>query len=338
MQLQFHLLVIILLTFNLTFAAQTQVTAQTLSYLPADNIPAVKGKKAPMQLKEKLPKTLKPNRKDKDGDGVTNKADACPEIPGSVATNGCPDKDGDGIKDELDRCPDVSGLANMNGCPDTDGDGIPDIDDECPEYIGVMELKGCPDRDEDGVADKFDACTDIPGDKLHKGCPDSDGDGIYDYEDECPQAAGAVAYNGCPFKDKDGDGVLDKQDNCPETFGAKDNGGCPKLLKKESDLIKLAEDNIVFEKDKDVLKAPVVQWLNKLAKLLNEKPAYILLITFFDNPTSGATILQQKRAEVVRRYLIGKGVDSRQLESKVLPEQSESSKQLEKVSLSIAFK
>ena len=338
MQLQFHLWVIILLTFNLTFAAQTQATAQTLSYLPADTIPAAKGKKTPKQPKEKLPKTLKPNRKDIDGDGVINKADECPELPGSVATNGCPDKDGDGIKDEIDLCPDVSGLANMNGCPDTDGDGMPDIDDECPEYPGTMELRGCPDRDGDGVADKFDACVDIPGDKLHKGCPDSDGDGIYDYEDECPQAAGAVAYNGCPFKDKDGDGVLDKQDKCPETFGAKDKGGCPKLLKKESELLKLTEDNIVFEKDKDVLKALAMQWLNKMAKLLNEKPVYNLFITVIDFSESGKTALQQKRTEVIRRYLIGKGVDSRQLESKVLAKQSEGYQQLEKVSLSIVFK
>lgn len=47
------------------------------------------------------------------------------------------DRDGDGIWDEDDECPDVPGLKKYNGCPDTDGDGIEDRSDECP-------LEPCP--------------------------------------------------------------------------------------------------------------------------------------------------------------------------------------------------
>ena len=36
------------------------------------------------------------------------------------------DRDGDGIVDSLDKCPDVAGLAALQGCPDRDGDGIAD--------------------------------------------------------------------------------------------------------------------------------------------------------------------------------------------------------------------
>jgi hypothetical protein len=54
------------------------------------------------------------------------------------------DRDGDGIPDHLDKCPDVPGLAKFDGCPDTDGDGIPDHLDKCPDVAGVKEYDGCP--------------------------------------------------------------------------------------------------------------------------------------------------------------------------------------------------
>ncbi len=54
------------------------------------------------------------------------------------------DRDKDGIKDKDDRCPDIPGLPEFQGCPDTDGDGIPDIDDACPTVAGPVENNGCP--------------------------------------------------------------------------------------------------------------------------------------------------------------------------------------------------
>ena len=55
--------------------------------------------------------------------------DACPDTPGLVELQGCPDKDGDGIPDHLDKCPeapeDFDGNQDEDGCPeneDTDGD------------------------------------------------------------------------------------------------------------------------------------------------------------------------------------------------------------------------
>ena len=54
---------------------------------------------------------------DNDGDGILNKQDDCPEIPGLEEFNGCPDTDGDGIQDSEDKCPDSPGLPENNGCP-----------------------------------------------------------------------------------------------------------------------------------------------------------------------------------------------------------------------------
>lgn len=83
------------------------------------------------------------------------------------------DRDGDGIEDKEDECPDTPGLAKFNGCPDTDSDGLPDHKDECPLESGPIENNGCPylDRDQDTILDDVDECPDIPGLIEYNGCP-----------------------------------------------------------------------------------------------------------------------------------------------------------------------
>jgi OmpA-OmpF porin, OOP family len=139
---------------------------------------------------------------DRDGDGILDKDDVCPDTPGVVShkRNGCPpelpppvvavtpsDRDGDGIADNDDACPDVVGIKTddpkTNGCPsDKDKDGIVDNEDACPEVSGVRtsdpKTNGCPpnlDRDKDGIANDDDACPDEPGQKSDdpktNGCP-----------------------------------------------------------------------------------------------------------------------------------------------------------------------
>ncbi len=190
--------------------------------------------------------------KDRDKDGIVNKKDKCPDVPGVLEFNGCPDKDGDHIQDSEDKCPDIPGLASAHGCPDRDNDSISDMDDKCPDDKGPAKYNGCPDRDGDTVIDKDDICPDVPGLVALAGCPDRDGDGIADIDDECPDLAGPKDFMGCPdtdgdltpdkydlcpdvpgpksakgCPDKDGDSVLDKDDNCPDVPGAVDNKGCP---------------------------------------------------------------------------------------------------------------
>jgi len=85
---------------------------------------------------------------DRDGDGIPDTADKCPDVPGIAKYQGCPipDTDGDGINDELDKCPTVFGLARYQGCPipDTDGDGVNDEEDKCPSRPGPVSNQGCP--------------------------------------------------------------------------------------------------------------------------------------------------------------------------------------------------
>lgn len=163
--------------------------------------------------------------KDDDNDLVSNKKDACVDVPGIWAFKGCPDTDGDGIQDIEDDCPNTFGLAEFKGCPDLDGDGIPDKDDECPEIAGLRVFNGCPDTDNDSIPDPKDDCPEVAGLAAFNGCPDTDGDGIKDSDDACPDAAGPIENNGCP--DTDGDGLFDFLDDCPTVPGPKENKGCP---------------------------------------------------------------------------------------------------------------
>ena len=87
---------------------------------------------------------------------VTPAVVAAPVAAAAVVPD--PDRDGDGIIDKNDACPDVKGPASLNGCPDTDGDGIIDRDDQCPTEFGTAALSGCPvkDADGDGIMDADD--------------------------------------------------------------------------------------------------------------------------------------------------------------------------------------
>ncbi len=171
---------------------------------------------------------------DRDGDGIPDIDDKCPDVPGLPEFDGCPppaDRDGDGVPDSEDRCPDDPGPPELRGCPDRDGDGIPDIDDKCPDQPGPPELFGCPpaaDRDGDGVPDSEDRCPDDPGPPELRGCPDRDGDGIPDIDDKCPDQPGPPELFGCPpAADRDGDGVPDSEDRCPDDPGPPELQGCP---------------------------------------------------------------------------------------------------------------
>ena len=112
------------------------------------------------------------------------------------------DRDGDGVLDDEDRCPDTPGLASLKGCPDKDGDGIADIDDKCPDVPGVARYQGCPipDTDKDGINDEQDKCPTVPGVARYQGCPipDTDKDGVNDEEDKCINEPGPASNFGCP--------------------------------------------------------------------------------------------------------------------------------------------
>lgn len=94
------------------------------------------------------------------------------------------DRDGDGISDDRDQCPDTpedrDGFQDADGCPDPDNDedGVPDEIDKCPDLPGPAEFEGCPDTDLDTVPDNLDKCPEIPGPPENDGCEFEDGPNV----------------------------------------------------------------------------------------------------------------------------------------------------------------
>jgi outer membrane protein OmpA-like peptidoglycan-associated protein len=87
--------------------------------------------------------------------------------PGGGGEAGRADRDGDGIPDAIDQCPDEpedkDGFQDEDGCPDddNDGDGFPDAVDKCPNepetVNGFEDEDGCPDvRDTGGPEERAD--------------------------------------------------------------------------------------------------------------------------------------------------------------------------------------
>ena len=232
------------------------------------------------------------------------------------------DTDGDGIYDKHDLCPEVPGLEEFNGCPDTDGDGIEDSKDTCPELAGLAEYNGCPDTDGDGVSDNNDTCPNVAGLKALAGCPDADADGLADAQDACPNEAGPVANNGCPWKDTDGDGVLDKDDNCPNEAGTVANNGCPEMIIITEDVqTKLIDYSrtINFRLGKSDIKKSAYPTLKAITAILKEYPTSNFVVEGHTDSTGTNKnynqLLSERRAQKVVDYLVENGVSSDRLTS-----------------------
>jgi outer membrane protein OmpA-like peptidoglycan-associated protein len=273
---------------------------------------------------------FEPRASDRDGDGISDADDACPDDPedydGFEDLDGCPelDNDRDGIADEDDACPndpeDLDGFEDEDGCPETqssdrDGDGLLDDDDQCPDdpedMDGFEDSDGCPDPDNDGdgILDVDDLCPDTPEDfdnfEDTDGCPedDNDKDLIKDADDECPRVDGqsreetAEVYNG-----------KDDEDGCPDRGGP--------VVEKDGVIEVLKE--IHFEYDSDVIKKQSHNILDAVAGVILSNPAITRVEVQGHTDERGSDAynldLSQRRANSVVRYLVGKKVKRSRLE------------------------
>jgi OOP family OmpA-OmpF porin len=227
------------------------------------------------------------------------------------------DRDGDGVPDSEDACPDVPGIKTddpkTNGCPmagpplppDSDHDGVFDMDDACPDTPGIKtddpKTNGCPgDRDHDGIHDNVDACPDVPGVKT-----------------EDPKT------NGCPpaDPDRDKDGILNDVDACPDEAGPPNadpkKNGCPLAFVSQGQ-IKITEQ-VKFEvgsarilKDSDTL-------MNAVLKILTDHPEIKLVRIEGHTDNTGSAALNKtlsgQRAASVVAWLVLHGVDKTRLAS-----------------------
>lgn len=253
------------------------------------------------------------------------------------------DRDGDGIKDDVDQCPDnpedFDNYEDSDGCPelDNDNDGILDKEDRCPnvpeDMDGNQDRDGCPesespgDRDGDGILDKDDECPDDPEDKDgfedEDGCPDKDNDrdGILDVEDACPDLPedkdGFEDEDGCPDDDNDFDRILDKDDQCPlepEVYnGFEDGDGCPdkgKVIIDGSDIVIL--EKIQFATGSDVILPESREIVDAVAATLKGHPEFEVIEVAGHADERGSDEfnlnLTQRRAASVRRALNERGI------------------------------
>ena len=260
------------------------------------------------------------------------------------------DRDGDGIKDDLDKCPDdpedFDGFQDEDGCPDpdNDNDGILDKNDRCPnepeDFDGVEDADGCPegndgDRDGDGILDSRDKCPDEPEDRDGfedaDGCPDPDNDkdGIPDKKDQCPNEPedfdGFEDTDGCPDPDNDKDGIPDVRDKCPnepETFNNfQDEDGCPDkgLVQIDKDIIVILKKILFATNSAEILQesTPI---LDAVAEALQQNPQ-ITLVEVAGHADERADDnynlrLTQDRVNSVVTALVRRGVEKKRLRSK----------------------
>ena len=214
------------------------------------------------------------------------------------------DRDGDGLLDPDDQCPDqpeiYNGYQDNDGCPDdpdTDGDGIADSLDQCElvaeDKDGYLDEDGCPeaDNDLDGLADAADKCPNA--------AEDLDG-----YEDE----------DGCPDPDNDNDTVPDVQDQCPNEPGSTSQEplGCPtnRLVVVTDCEVKITQQ-IHFEFNKDKIRPESFAVLNAVVDVLNKNPNIQLEVQGHTDNKGAAAYnkdLSNRRAHSVMTYLMVHGV------------------------------
>jgi len=178
---------------------------------------------------------------------------------------------------------------------DADGDGVPDVEDFCPEVPGPASNHGCPlsgDRDRDGITDDID---------------------------RCPELAGPKENFGCPWPDRDGDRVADKDDRCPDEPGTPENHGCPgkttSLIIVRRDRIELMQQ-IRFQPNRAKILSGSNEMLREVAEAIKAAPAVAVRIEgHTDNvgKRKENVKLSQARAESVKEFLVGFGVDATQL-------------------------
>jgi OOP family OmpA-OmpF porin len=267
------------------------------------------------------------------------------------------DRDGDGLKDDVDKCPDDpedrDGFEDEDGCPepDNDRDGILDVDDKCPlipeDHDGFQDEDGCPDadandRDGDKILDNVDKCPDDPEDydsfQDEDGCPelDNDQDKILDVDDLCPNDPEDYDRfedeDGCPDLDNDKDRILDKDDRCPnepETYNNVDDAdGCPDrgpALETESEIIIMEPIN--FEFNKAVIKPDSFKILDAVIASMQGNPDILLVEVAGHTDERGDDAynldLSDRRAAAVLTYLSthGSKLDSKPIDPKRLTSQ-----------------
>ena len=274
------------------------------------------------------------------------------------------DRDGDGLLDSNDTCPDdpedVDGFHDEDGCPDPDDDqdGILDPwvsetgqsqryaavglgSDACPrvpeDRDGFQDEDGCPDadNDKDGILDPWvtatgqlatyaaegkgaDRCPLQPEDKDgfqdDDGCPDPDNDNDRICDPWVPERGQAAVHASvCTGKDA----CPDK----PETVnGYEDEDGCPdERVQVTAEKIVILQ-KVLFYYDEDRIKEESFSLLDEVTQVLVANPQIKRVRVEGHTDTRGRAAYNQRlsdaRARAVMKYLTEHGVAKARLLSK----------------------
>ena len=194
---------------------------------------------------------------------------------------------------------------------DPDRDGILGAADKCPteaeDRDDFQDDDGCPDldNDSDGVADAADKCIGEAEDK----------DGFQDDD-------------GCPELDNDADGVPDAADKCaiePESKnGYLDEDGCADEVPEKLRTLTGAPQAVAWKANTAEFAPGATKLLDEMVAVLAEvKDVKIEIGAHTEDvaPPKGSKLadnaaLSQARAEAVKAYLAGKGIEDARLTAK----------------------
>lgn len=227
---------------------------------------------------------LSPVGLDSDGDGVPDKKDHCPELPGTKENKGCPDditpppfeyrmdRDMDGVENDIDECPDAFGTFERNGCP--------------------MSLIGLIQPPEKSVIHAIEEKPTIAQ--------------LDNYEMPVDKDSRSA------FKDADHDGVYNSLDKCPKTKGLRELYGCPAFSNEEKKMLKDIQENVKFEPYKANMYTNAQPFLVDLAKWLNEtQPDVRIRMGIHTDDgwgTEESANLAAERGKVIVQFLLKQGV------------------------------
>jgi len=174
------------------------------------------------------------------------------------------------------------------------------------------------DRDLDGVPDSIDVCRgtpeDIDGFEDGDGCPeyDNDKDGLVDETDGCPNNPedkdGFEDNDGCPDFDNDSDGMPDSIDACPNSKGPENYRGCPD--EEIVSFTRMVLSDIGFEEGTSKLTSGT-ETLDKIYSIMSKTPKMAVefqVHTDNQGASTESSVLSQSRADVIRLYLVSKGI------------------------------
>lgn len=189
-----------------------------------------------------------------------------------------------------------------------------------PGRPSPVTLSPPADSDSDGVPDLVDRCSGTPraaaGWVDVEGCPvDSDRDGVFDYQDRCPLSGARwpVDSTGC-VEDSDEDGIPDAADVCADTPpGLRvDSVGCPDYPPITSTVVLRFE----YPSGGTQLDPAAQARLRELVPAILYHPGVkIQICGFTDNigAVESNLALSQKRANVVKEFLVSEGIPAAQL-------------------------